>query len=359
MKIESSNITFLSQRAFLQETTRKETLRAWVGAQRPDFEGRGQPAALVRERQAEAVRNAAAAQAKISAEAQPAKKTAPTDDEYDPEKDPKLRLIILIIEKLTGKKVHLLSAKDLKGCGQTPDVPDAKQADQAPAQQRQGWGVEYDYHESNHEAEVTSFTATGVIKTADGKEINFTTQLTMSREFVSEQDVSLRLGDAQMKDPLVINFEGTAAQLTDTKFAFDLDTDGRQDQISFVGPGSGFLALDNNGDGVVSNGSELFGTQTGDGFAELAAYDQDHNNWIDENDSIFSRLRLWTKDAQGNDSLVSLSQKGIGAIYLGNVSTQFDLNNSQNEQLGQVKSSGVYLKEDGSVGTAQQVDLVV
>jgi hypothetical protein len=31
----------------------------------------------------------------------------------------------------------------------------------------------------------------------------------------------------------------------------------------------------------------LFGPQTGNGFAELAEYDEDKNNWIDENDSIY------------------------------------------------------------------------
>ena len=44
------------------------------------------------------------------------------------------------------------------------------------------------------------------------------------------------------KDPLVINFGGTAAQLTDQKFAFDIDSDGAEDSISFVGGASGFLA---------------------------------------------------------------------------------------------------------------------
>ena len=49
--------------------------------------------------------------------------------------------------------------------------------------------------------------------------------------------------------------------------------------------------------------------------------------------------------------------KGIGAIYLGNVATRFSLTNSKNELQGVVRQSGVYLKENGEVGTVQQVDM--
>jgi hypothetical protein len=45
-------------------------------------------------------------------------------------------------------------------------------------------------------------------------------------------------------------------------------------------------------DGRVNDGRELFGPRTGDGFAELAAYDDDGNNWIDENDGIHDNLSI-------------------------------------------------------------------
>ncbi len=167
------------------------------------------------------------------------------------------------------------------------------------------------------------------------------------------------LGDAVKKDPLVINFGGTAAQLTDAKFSFDLNADGKAEQISFVGAGSGFLALDKNGDGKIGNGGELFGPASGNGFQELAAYDQDKNGWIDENDAVYQKLQVWIKDAKGNDTLGALAQKNVGALYLGNIGTPFDIKNSQNQLDGQIKSSGVYLKEDGGAGTMQQIDLTI
>ena len=65
---------------------------------------------------------------------------------------------------------------------------------------------------------------------------------------------------------MVINFQGTGAELSDLRFTFDMDTDGMSEDNAFVGPGSGFLILDKNGDGVINDGRELFGPQSGDGF---------------------------------------------------------------------------------------------
>ncbi len=358
MKIESSNVLLSSQHSAIEKHTLKESLRMWVGDQRPDFEGRQTPA-----------RNAAPASAivnlspegKAAAEADSSRKTAAVDPEKELEKDSRYLLIKLMVEALTGKQVKLAKVEDVQPTQSAPDIPDPNKA--APEQQQQakpaGYGVEYDRHETHYEFEQTTFSATGVVTTADGKEIKFDLNLSMSREYLEQTDVSLRLGDAKMKDPLVINFGGTAAQLTDTKFSFDLDSDGTADQISFVGAGSGFLALDLNTDGKINNGSELFGPATGNGFSELAAYDQDKNSWIDENDAVYAQLMVWTRDGSGNDTLSTLAQKKVGAIYLGNVSTPFDIKNDQNQLDGQVRSSGVYLNEDGSAGTVQQIDLAV
>ena len=144
------------------------------------------------------------------------------------------------------------------------------------------------------------------------------------------------------------------------KFLFDINADGKEDNISCVNQGSGFLALDKNGDGKINDGNELFGTKSGDGFKDLAAYDQDGNGWIDEADDVFQNLKIWTKDADGNDQLLDLKESGIGALYLGNVSTQFSLNHQEtNATNAVIRSTGVYLKESGEVGTMQHVDLAV
>jgi len=158
----------------------------------------------------------------------------------------------------------------------------------------------------------------------------------------------------------VINFGGSAAELSDMKFSFDLDSDGVEEELPMLSQGSGFLSIDLNSDSIINDGGELFGPDTGDGFAELAAYDSDNNSWIDENDAVYDRLRIMTVESSGLSHLDTLQKKGIGAIYLGNRSTQFDLRLlGNNELVGQVQTTGIYVAEQGAVGTVQQLNLVV
>ena len=380
MKIESSNISLTSQHASSRRVTVGESLRAWIGQQRPDFENRasknntrnnaqintGSAQLQLTVATISVAGKQAAASAQSSADTQAAAEAKNATDQAN--NDPKMQLLIGLIEALTGRKVKLFNPNDMKvgDAAQAQQAAEAAQSNQAarssqaaPPAQRQGWGIEYDRHESLHESEQTAFTAQGIIKTTDGKEIQFSLSLNMQWEFSQQSNLSIRKGDGVRQDPLVINFNGTSAQLTDTKFSFDLDSDGNAEKVSFVGAGSGFLSLDKNGNGVIDNGSELFGTQSGNGFADLSAYDLNGNNWIDENDAVYSKLQVWSKNATGENTLSALAKLNIGALYLGNVATPFDLKNSANDLQGQVRSSGIYVREDGSAGTIQQVDLVV
>lgn len=286
--------------------------------------------------------------------------TVPLDAEPTSQDRAKIDLLVATIEQLSGKKLRLLEPRDLELGREEAVEPEALpaptegEAETAPP----AWGLHYTYHERYYEAETSSFHADGVIRTRDGREIAVEVDLTMSRQFAREQHLEVQMG-AALQDPLVVNFEGTAAELSQTRFQFDLDSDGAEEQINFVGPGSGFLAVDANGNGQVDDGSELFGPATGNGFGELAAHDEDGNEWIDEQDSIYSQLRVWTRDQMGNDQLMGLGQRGIGAIYLGHVTTPFEVKDEENQLQAAVRSSGIYLNEDGSAGTVQQVDLVV
>lgn len=209
------------------------------------------------------------------------------------------------------------------------------------------------------EFEGTTFASKGIVKTQDGRDIDFNISVTMTRAFTSEIN-TLEVQQYIKTDPLIINIGSNIASVSDQKFLFDLDSDGKKENISFAGEGSGFLALDKNGDGKINDGSELFGTQSGDGFRDLALLDDDGNGWIDENDSVFSRLKVWTKDADGNDYLIDLKKADVGAIYLNNADTQFSLKNDENRLNAEIKKTGIYLKEStGAAGTINHVDLVV
>lgn len=208
------------------------------------------------------------------------------------------------------------------------------------------------------EQESVSFAATGIAKTADGREISFGVDLSMSRAFAGSF-LEGSVENVVLTDPLVINLDAGTASVSDQKFFFDLDADGDKEEISSLGQGSGFLAFDKNEDGTINDGSELFGTKSGDGFADLAKYDEDGNGWIDENDRIFKKLKVWTKDKEGQDKLIDLKSADVGAIYLGSANTQFHLNDATNNTNAVIQKTGVFLRESGSAGTVQHVDLAV
>ena len=210
-----------------------------------------------------------------------------------------------------------------------------------------------------NESESVAFASSGMVKTQDGRSIDFNIEVSMSRAFTSQIN-TLTTQNYIKTDPLVINLDTDIGSVTDQKFLFDLDSDGDEEEISFAGKGSGFLALDKNGDGRIGDGSELFGTKSGDGFKDLAAFDEDGNGWIDENDSIYSKLKVWTKDEDGNDYLINLKDADVGAIYLDNVDTQFSLKDGNNRLNGEIKKTGIYLHEStGAAGTLNHIDLAV
>ncbi len=207
------------------------------------------------------------------------------------------------------------------------------------------------------ETESTTFTTKGTVKCADGRELDFNLNVEMSRSFQEYYEENYFVAQASLTDPLVINLDGNIAEMTDQTFFFDIDADGKEDEINELAAGSGYLALDKNSDGVINDGSELFGTKSGDGFADLADYDEDGNGFIDEGDSIFAKLKIWVMDENGNRQLYSLLDKGVGAIALKNASTDFSLTNQDNSLKGMIRKTGFFLYENGGAGTIQHVDV--
>lgn len=212
-------------------------------------------------------------------------------------------------------------------------------------------------HNSYSETEETGFHASGRACTEDGRTIDFNINILMSRSYMEYMNVNVPTMADALCDPLVVNIGSDTADIRDQTFKFDLDSDGKEDEISMLGKGSGFLALDKNGDGKINDGSELFGTNSGDGFGDLREYDSDGNGWIDENDDVFSKLKVWCKDENGKDILMDLKGADIGAIYLGEQQTEFSLGGVDGYRDGVIRSTGVFLRESTGVGTIQHVDL--
>ncbi|HLD68458.1 MAG TPA: hypothetical protein VJA19_20760 [Pseudomonas sp.] len=124
----------------------------------------------------------------------------------------------------------------------------------------------------------------------------------------------------QKTDPLVLDLASNGFRTSglERPVSFDLDADGRRDQISAPTGDDALLVLDRNGNGRIDDGRELFGDQHGaaNGFAELAKYDDNRDGRLDIQDAIFQRLALLRFDDQGRPQQQSLTQAGVSAIQL-------------------------------------------
>lgn len=352
MKIASAEIQLQASHLSFSRREVSEQLEMWVG-ERPAGTGRNNGIGTDA---------GARPEVKISAEALAAQEAeAAADDSGQDGLDPRLRLLKHLIETLTGRAIHTLQPSDFRSDEVAADVIEQPPAEgrRTGTPQRAGFGIEYDYRSVSQEYEYTSFDADGVVRTADGREIRFSLELEVERTYVETSSIQVRIGDARVKDPLVLDFAGTSAQLSDVRFAFDLDADGQTEDVPMLGGGRGYLAIDHDRNGRIDDGGELFGPTTGDGFAELAALDTDGSDWIDEGDAKFADLRIWTPTADGTGNVVTAREAGVGALYLRKVATPFELRGAANDTLGAMRSTSLYLRDDGTAGTVSQIDLSV
>ncbi len=151
--------------------------------------------------------------------------------------------------------------------------------------------------------------------------------------------------------PILIDVDGTGFSLTSLRDGvdFDIAANGRRVQVSwtFSESSNAWLVLDRNGNGLIDNGSELFGNVTPqpepskgqyrNGFLALAVFDRPENGGngdglLDERDAVYPKLLLWQdKNHDGvsqPEELKHLSELGIAAIdlryQLSNYTDQYD-----------------------------------
>jgi hypothetical protein len=132
--------------------------------------------------------------------------------------------------------------------------------------------------------------------------------------------------------PLLIDMNGDGYQLTSFEDGIDFDLMGTGEARHIAWTASGtddaFLVLDLNGNGVVDDGSELFGYRKAsdgkrlNGFDVLASYDDNHDGQITAADKVFTQLQVWT-DRNHNGKSEPSELKHLWEVGITSISVQY------------------------------------
>ncbi len=163
------------------------------------------------------------------------------------------------------------------------------------------------------------------------------------------------------RDPLAFDLDGdgieTLAENGNAGVLFDHEGNDVKTATGWIAPDDGFLVYDRNGNGVIDNGTELFGDNTAlnaggtaaNGFEALADFDTNADGVVDVNDANFAGLRIW-QDINSDgisqaDELLTLAQAGVASINTG-------YEDSSIAQNGNVISGlGSYTRTDGTLSS--------
>ena len=172
-------------------------------------------------------------------------------------------------------------------------------------------------------------------------------------------------GDAENDaSPIILDLDGDGVETLsrDTGIHFDHNGNGFAELTGWVGSDDSLLVWDRNGNGIIDDGSELFGNQTllangskaANGFAALAQLDSNGDGVINANDAGWASLRVWRDIDQngmtGEGELITLEAAGVAALNLGySNSTHVDAAGNAHKQVGS------FVRTDGTTGIATDV----
>ncbi|MGY3590313.1 Ca2+-binding RTX toxin-like protein [Bradyrhizobium sp. USDA 4341] len=159
-----------------------------------------------------------------------------------------------------------------------------------------------------------------------------------------------------LHDPIIVDLNGDGIHLSaldGSTIHFDFGGDGFAERTGWLSPADGLLAIDTNGNGIIDNGLELFGSPEQDGLAILEKLDSNVDGKIDSLDLDFGKLRVW-RDINQNGvtdagELQTLLEAGITAISLDRVKL-----NGTNEGHG-LGYQVSFTRNDGTTGAAQTI----
>lgn len=323
MEISSGSLALSGSSTRLLHRERSERLEMWVG-ERPSQAGQPRTPELPADNGLGKVLERAARERRSAEDAE--------------RLDPELEKLLIILEKVfgaTGARRFAVRLQALQA--------DAQQAQQPAQPQRAGWGLEYELSERTVEVQTASLSAEAELTLADGSTLAFRLDWSQTSVRIEQRDVRVALGDAALKDPLVLDLDGNGIAFSGELARIDVDQDGRMDAVARPAGADRILALD----------GAILGGRSGQAFRELAALDDDGDGWIDAGDAAYHRLQLW--DGEG---FTSLAAGGVAAIATASVALPYEHRDGDGALQAVGRRGGVFLRDDGSAGAVAQVDLV-
>ena len=183
----------------------------------------------------------------------------------------------------------------------------------------------------------------------------------------TEDQYTTKLGgcDPIATSPLILDLDGDGVE-ADAITYFDHSGDGWTELSRWADEDDGVLVWDRNNDGVINDGSELFGNNTilangnkaEHGFAALADLDDNGDGVIDASDTAWTELRVmrWADDNgngikdDGEESLVTLDSLDIESLNTGFTNSNH-VDSSGNEHRQEGGYTKTVINDDGTTET--------
>ena len=168
----------------------------------------------------------------------------------------------------------------------------------------------------------------------------------------------------EVRSPLVVDLDGDGVETVTAEGGvyFDHDANGFKENSGWVGQDDGILVRDINGNGIIDNGTELFGNNSVlssgekavNGFEALKDLDDNNDGIFDRNDKAWNEVKIWQdKNFNGlsdDGELLTPEQAGIAGINL-----DYDNQENVDENGNAHKQTGTFIKTDGTNGTIDDV----
>ena len=165
-------------------------------------------------------------------------------------------------------------------------------------------------------------------------------------------------------DPIILDLDGDGVETVSINDGVYFDHDGNMfaEKTGWAGADDAFLVWDRNQNGLIDDGSELFGNnytmadgrKATHGFEALAEFDSNGDGVVDRNDDRWSELLLW-QDRNGNGvvddgEILTLEQAGVAGLNVDYINQRYtDANGNEHRQ------AGSFIRDDGALGEMNDV----